>query len=297
MSKLAQIRLLTGLIVLFSGLMVFSNISQGLADGGIVLSVTSMTEFEAGQYPTVNGKVTDSNGNPLSNVEIQVNFPSRTKMTTTDSTGEFSSTSSVPSKSGQYVVAVYATKDKMGVNTQIEYKVKESQKVITPVEIPKAQEIKQNPSPENMLKKIEEQKISYAKQKVIAEDQQKLKEQRQNVQETLQKDLKSNEKQNEPYTARNAFLNFLKDIDNSVKSIFWNQFLFTEKITDKGQEAREKALNEGKTPLDAMKEFQKEASVTRNKVIEHNESINIKYGNATADIQNQFDDEGKIPRK
>jgi hypothetical protein len=297
MSKLNQLVLISGLIVLVSGLTGFAT-SQVWADGGIILSINSSSEFEAGQYPSISGKVTDSNGNSLSDVEVQANFPSRSIMTITDSTGKFSITTKIPAQPGEYVVKVYATKGKIGINTQISYQVKENRPIIIPTEIPKEiEELKQEPSSETILQQIEEQKINDIKQKALSEEQQIIKEQRLQGQIELKKDLKSDEKEQESRNPRNAFLSFLIDIDNSVKNIFWHQFLFTEKITNQGQIAKENALKEGKTPVEAMKMFQKEAAVTRNELIEQNKKINIEYGNATNDIQQQFDEKGKLPRE
>ncbi|MFB5608734.1 MAG: carboxypeptidase-like regulatory domain-containing protein [Nitrosarchaeum sp.] len=297
MSRLNQLALISGLIVLVSGLTGFAT-SQAWADGGIILSVNSLSEFKAGQYPSISGKVTDSNGNPLSDVEVQANFPSRSIMTITDSTGKFSITTKIPAQPGEYVVKIYATKGKMGINTQISYQVKENQPIIIPTDTPKEiEELKQEPSSETILQQIEEQKINDIKQKALSEEQQKIKEQRLQEQIDLKRDLKSDEKEQESHNPRNAFLSFLRDIDNSVKNIFWNQFLFTEKITNQGQMAKENALKEGKTPVEAMKMFQKGAAVTRNELIEENKRINIEYGNATNDVQQQFDEKGKLPRE
>jgi hypothetical protein len=43
-----------------------------------------------------------------------------------------------------------------------------------------------------------------------------------------------------------------------------------------------------------MKSFQKAAATTRNEIIEHNNKLNIEFGNATSSIQEQFDEQGKL---
>ena len=46
-----------------------------------------------------------------------------------------------------------------------------------------------------------------------------------------------------------------------------------------------------------MKVFQDEAAVTQKEVMEFNKKLSIKYGNATSDVQNLFDENGKLPRE
>ena len=96
-------------LVLLSGLLSLFFVSPVWAEQSLVFSANSISEFEIGQYPFINGKTVDSNGNPLSDVEIQANFPSRIITTTTNSTGEFSIVSSIPAELGEYTITIYAT--------------------------------------------------------------------------------------------------------------------------------------------------------------------------------------------
>ena len=273
-------------------------------ENSMVLSVNSLSVFEIEKYPFVNGIVTDSDGNPLSDVEIQVNFPFNTGMTTTDFEGEFSITSSIPAELGEYTVTVYATKDAMYLNTQLIYN------VMTQSEIAKnntnSKESHRTSSYDNskydllsrtILKEMEEQKKDNIKKEVSSDKQKEISEQRLEIHSKLKDDLKSFEEKNESHTSRNAFLKFLTDIDPSVKDLFWHQFLFTEERTDNALEAKEYALEEGKSSLEATKIFQQEAAISQNEIIEHNEELNIKYGNATYNVQERFDESGKFPRK
>ena len=72
----------------------------------------------------------------------------------------------------------------------------------------------------------------------------------------MAQDLKLSKKQQESHSPRNAFLKFLANVDSSFKTIFWQQFLFTEKITNDAREAKENALEEGKSTAEATKIFQ-----------------------------------------
>ena len=267
-----------------------------------------MAEFDVGQYPSIYGSATDYDGNPLPGVEIQANFPSRIIIATTDYAGEFSITSPVPAEVGTYTVTVYATKDKMSLNTQITYQIVDRQQ-ITASDISKSNLNSEYDTPKTnnydnskydlfsrtILEQIKEQKTEDAKKKILSEDQQRIIDQKLQIQTDLENDLKSFEKQNEFHNPRNAFLRFLADIDNSVKNIFWNQFLFTEKKTDDAQKAKVTALEEGKSSVEAMKIFQQKAAIAQNEIIEYNQNLSIKYGNTTSGVQASFDEENNPP--
>ena len=280
------------------------------AEESMMFSINSLAEFEIGQYPFIYGKITDYQGNPVSDVEIQANFPSRVIMTVTDSAGEFSVTSPIAAESGQYTVTVFATKDKMFADNQITYQVKEKQQLATSPYVPKEaaksvknipqannDDLKQDPLSRMILQQIKEQNANDEKQKAMTEEQQHIKKQRLQAQANVQKDLELSEKQHESHSPRNAFLRFLADIDYSVKNIFWQQFLFTEKLVNNAQESKQNALEEGKSSVEAMQVFQREAAVTQKELVEHNKNLSIKYGNATASVQEKFDEKGKLPRE
>ncbi len=244
------------------------------AEESMLFSVNSLSEFDVKEHPVIYGAATDSEGNPLSDVEIQANFPSRMIMATTDSAGEFSITYPITAELGEHTVTIYATKDKMYLSTQITYQIIDKQKIAeseiskkidsenTP-KISKYDNSKYDLHSRTILDKIEDQKKENEKKKVLSEEQQLIDKQRLQSHEDLEEDLESFEKQNEFYKPRNAFLRFLADIDHSVKNIFWNQFLFTEKKTEDAHIAKEIALEEGKTTLEATKIFQKEAAVSQ----------------------------------
>ena len=296
----------------------------------LVLTVNSESEYKVGQFPSITGLVTDSDGNPVSDVQIQASFPSRTMLISTNSSGEFSITSPIPTESGQYVVIISATKDKLFVDAKITYDVKDRKSVIPllilsqriessePIEltvknitqITKSDvslsmtrgitsniidnEIQLNPLSNTILPQIELQNQNEIKQKTSYEQSQNISDQKQKTAEAVSSDLKLLEKKNEANTPQNVFLEFLNDIDSSVKNIFWGQFSFTEKKTDQGLEAKEKALDEGKSSKEAMESFHKAATTTRNEIIELNNNLNIEFGNATSSTQEQFDEHGKL---
>ena len=247
--------------------------------------------------PFISGTTQDNNENPLSDVEIQINFPSQIIITTTDSKGEFSITSPVAAEPGEYVVTVYATKDTMNLKTQIKYQVIDYTRITTSDTSKNIEYEEKNSKINNydnskydlfsrtILDKVEEQKKEIAKNKILSEEQHLIAEQRFQMYEDLENDLKSFEKNNESHTPRNAFLRFLAHIDHSVKDIFWHQFLFTEEKTGDARVAKNNALEAGKSSIEATKIFQQEAAVTQSEIIEYNKYLSIKYGNSTSNAQ------------
>ncbi|MFB5607606.1 MAG: hypothetical protein ACE5RG_05830, partial [Candidatus Nitrosomaritimum yanchengensis] len=140
---------------------------------------------------------------------------------------------------------------------------------------------------------LEKQKISIQNQENTT---QSLKPQRQLAQNSLTADIEENSREVQIEKNKNSFANFVKTIDLLMHGIFWDQFDFTQKISDEAYEAKTSALEEGKTSLEATKVYQKTAAVPQKDVINYLEEINIKHGFANATIQEQFDDKGKFKR-
>jgi len=271
------------------------------AESSLLLTANSFSEFNIGENPLVFGNTTDYQGNPISDAEIQVGFPTRTIITTTNETGQFYVKSPAIDEPGNYTIYVTASKGLLYTDTQLFFSVSENNGINSLSGL----ESFENKTPRNvtgpkldllamMNDKMEEQKSVVANNDDLDEDS--LDEQRKVVQDNLEQDMKSFEKKHEPNSPRNAFLRFLTGIDTVVKNLFWQQFLFTEEITENAQEAKQEALNEGKTSVEATKVFQDEAAVTKQEIIEFNKKLNIEHANATNSTQEKFNELGKIER-
>lgn len=291
-------------MVLFFFMLGFFFVNTAWATDDFTFSINSLSEFKVGQYPFVHGKVVTLDDNPVSDVQIQVNFPSEKIKIATDSSGEFYVRSLIPAEIGEYTITVHAKKDNRYTNAQVTYQVLEnlstkSLKVTTPVkQIPKVIDGNVELDPfSKMIQQLEKQKTEDMERKTKIQELKQIDEQRRLAQIDLENDLKKSEKSNESYNPRNAFYKFIKDVDSSVRGIFWQQFLFTENLTKNAHDAKENALDEGKSSFEATKIFQEKAKVTQNEVIGFNKNLNIKYGNATSGVQEQFDVKGKLPRE
>ena len=290
-------------LVVFSVLVGIFFPSSVWAEESMVLSVNNMSEFKLGQQPTISGVVKDNQGNLLSDAEIQANFSSRIMTTLTDNSGQFSLVSPSPAtEEGEFQVTIYVTKDNLSLKTQITYQVKDIQnKLIVDLDKETSKEKSYDNSKYDLfsrtiLDKIEQQRTENSNKEILSKEQHQISEQRLEIKDNLSYEIKSLEEENESNSPRNAFLRFLVHIDHSVKDIFWNQFLFTEENTENARLAKENALQIGKSSLEATKIFQKEAAISQHEITQYNNYLNVKYGNATSTIQNQFNDNGKFSR-
>ncbi len=288
-------------IVLLSCMMGLFLANPAWAVEDFMLSINSLSEYEEGQHSMIHGKTITLDEEPVSKVLISVYFPSGIIKTSTNSTGQFSATSPIPVEIGEYDIVVYAKKDNRYTSAEITYKVTESKtkKIQEPVtKTPKISEKKIELDPfSKMLQEIEKQKKDEIKREKNIKERQEIEKGRQLAKEDLQNDLKESEKRNEPNSPRNVFYRFIQEVDSSVRAIFWQQFLFTEKISQQAHDAKEEALKDGKSSFEAMKIFQQEAAVTQKEIMDVNKNLSVKYGNSTLDVQNMFDENGKLPRE
>ena len=284
-------------LLLISLLVGLLGISTAWAIDDFLLSINSMSKFEAGHHPFVDGKTIDSQNNPVPGVTIQVVFPSETVTTTSNSDGKFSAMTQIPAELGEYTVTAYAKKDDKHGSAQLSYTVTASKYAHSVKSSKTENDTRYDPFSRMILQQIEEQQSEDTKKQERSEEQRRIDESRIQSEKDLQNDLKTSEKKQEFNSPRNAFLRFLSDVDNSFKNIFWQQFLFTEKITKEAQQAKQNALEEGMSSLEATRIFQQEAAVTQKEIIDHNKNISITYGNSTSYIQDQFNENGKMSRE
>ncbi|WP_457765037.1 hypothetical protein [Candidatus Nitrosopumilus sp. bin_68KS] len=288
-------------IVLLSCMMGLFLANPAWAVEDFMLTVSSLSEYEKGQHSTIYGETITLDDEPVSKVLISVYFPSGIIKTSTNSTGQFSVTSPVPVEIGEDNITVYAKKDNRYTSAEITYQVIESKtkKIQEPViktPIITDKKIELDPF-SKMIQEIEKQKNDEVKRETSIKEKQEIDKKRQLAKEDLQNDLKESEKRNESNSPRNVFYRFIQEVDSSVRAIFWQQFLFTEKISQHAQDAKEEALKDGKSSFEAMKIFQQEAAVTQKEIMDVNKNLSVKYGNSTLDVQDMFDENGKFPRE
>ena len=156
-----------------------------------------------------------------------------------------------------------------------------------------------NPFAIKIITEMEAQKLRYKQQQEQQEpiiQQDPLEEQRKIANSSLQKDLESMEKKYEYYTPQNAFARFVSSLDPTYQPIYWDQFQYMIAKVNLAKAARDSVLESGGSFYEAQQEYFKYASMPRVEMINVIEDLNVKYGFADQNIQDNFDSNGKLPR-
>ncbi len=157
-----------------------------------------------------------------------------------------------------------------------------------------------NPVLQDILEKIEFSKKQYLKsqeKKIVQDEHQKfINEQRIAVQESLNQELERMEKNYEEFTPRNAFAKYVSNLNATNHDIFWDQFDYLQAKISLAKDARDSVLNQGGTYFDAMKKYVEFAKMPKVEMQNIVRELNIKHNLADADIQSNFDVNGKLPR-
>jgi len=136
---------------------------------------------------------------------------------------------------------------------------------------------------EKKLKQIEENKKFLDQQRALADKE-------------LQNDLSKWVESLDPFAPRNAYTNFVSQINQTFQGLFWEQFNFTERKTNEGLVAMFQVLDNGGSEQEARKAFNQKAASSRAEIIKLNNDLNVKYGFADKKTQEQFNLAGKLPR-
>ena len=285
--------ILLGIGVLLGGIL---GVQDSFAEQLIKANSTSLT-YSVYQNPAIVGSLTDSSGNPISGVYVYSLFSSGKSADITDENGKFFLRSSEKYPPGEHFVEVYGRSDYSLTRTVVSFEVHEPV-VQKPETTPDLIPAKRGVSIVEMIDKVREYNLetqqtannTLEKNTTAFEPQQKL------VQNSSAVDFRENTREAIQEKNKNSFANFVKTLDLLMHGIFWDQFDFTQKISDTAYEAKTSALNNGKTSLEATKVYQETAAVPQKEVIDYIEEINIKHGFANATVQKQFDDNGKLNR-
>jgi hypothetical protein len=125
---------------------------------------------------------------------------------------------------------------------------------------------------------------------------QQVQEIRKTTQAKLVEDINRMNKDNEPYTPQNAFARFVTKKPADIQNIYWSMFNYQQEKIKSAKDVRDKILSDGEEKQDAWNTYYKISATSRAKIIELNKDFNVKYGNADKDVQNTFDEKGKLPR-
>lgn len=270
----------------------------------LIVSVSSTKpSYTINENPEISGIVTNSDGLPVVDAAVKITTSKGIVWRNTDESGKFDFEESKTITRGFYVVNILVTKnDDSGIATVV-YEVNGGHQEAKPVE--QVQTYTQNNTindpvasvltlqAEKILKQIAEEE---QKQKEFASQQKNLEEKRRLADESLLKDLERWDNDKLQYAPQNAFASFLSHVDEGVHAIFWAQFNLTKKISDEAHQAKLKAIEDGLSREDVLKVFQNKAAISRDQIIAHNNQIQIDAGISDKQIQEKFDNKGKLPR-
>jgi len=298
-----------GYTVILSLVMLSSIVSYAYSTSGDLVTTAwpLNNPLDDGEFPIIVGNVKDQAGNPVSGVQVKISFASETVTSITNNVGSFYIETKTPAQPGDYTVTVISTKEGYEMNViSISYFVNGIPPTIPEFDVTTIYQVptlleegfSKNPLSQIILKHMEDvqkqQEEAEKKQIEIEKHKNFIDEQRKISQNILKEDLSSYEKEFEFYAPRLAFDRFVQGVDETVQVIFWGQFNLTEKQHNEAYAAKQTALENGETSVNAMKVFQRKAAISRNEIVEYNSELNIKYGLADESSQRYFDNDGKL---
>ncbi len=282
--------------------LLFHNAYATLPLGSLVVTVhPEKSPIESNEIPVLIGTVTNQASKPIQDAEVSINTADGIFETQTDVNGTFTYQYPGTVSPAEYLVNVKAQKDgyQPGLSSTTFFVNGIPQHIYTSNTV-SGNVTAQDPVASKILKNIELAKQLQAEQdakiKQVEEEKQFQESQRALADQQLQIDLQSWFAQFNPFTPRNAYAEFVSQVNQTVQSIFWGQFNFTEQKTNDGLAAMNYTLENGGSREDARKAFIQNASSSRTEIVQVNKDLNIKYGHADKDVQSRFDKYGNIPR-
>ena len=286
------------LAMMVSTILVFHAAYAMVPIGSLVITAKpEKSPIESNEIPVIVGIVTNQASKPIQNVQVSINTADGIYQTSTDINGTFRYQYPGAVSPAQYLVNIKAQKDgyQPGLASTTffvsgipqYYSKSENNTRDDPAKSQTLQKIemakKLQAQQDAKLQQIEEEKKLQANQKALADQQ-------------LQIDLQNWFDQFNPFTPRNAYAEFVSQVNQTVQGIFWGQFNFTEQKTNDGLAAMNYTLQNGGSNEDARKAFIQNASSSRTEIVQVNKDLNIEYGHADKDVQNRFDKYGNIQR-
>jgi hypothetical protein len=226
-------------------------VQDSFAEQLIKANPTSLT-YSIYQNPAVAGIITNDYGDPLSQVYVYSYFSSGKAEDLTDGNGKFFLRSSEKYSPGEYSIEVYARSESSLSRNVVSFEVLEPKAPETKT-TPQLTQAKRGLSIAEMMEKAR----SYNSEKpqttikTLEKNTTSLEPQRMLAQDSLTSDIRENSREELQEKNKNSFANFVKTLDLLMHGIFWDQFDFTQKISDEAYEAKTSALKEGKTSLEA----------------------------------------------
>ena len=293
------------LAIILSSILLIHAVYAQVPMGNLVVTVKpEKNPLESSEIPVLVGTVTDQANKPIGNATVDVSTSYGTFIISTDNDGKFIYNYSSPVNPAQYLVNVKAQKAGYGVGLASTTFFVYGTPTLSPPQYGSktvsGDKINQDPIASKILKNVEIAKKQQAEQdanmKKIEEEKKIVDNQRAIANQQLQIDLQDWFAQLNPFTPRNAYAAFVSQVNQNVVSIFWGEFNFTEQKTNDGLAAQHQVLQKGGSNDQARNALIQNASSSRSEIAKINNDLNVKYGNASKNVQSKFDKFGNLPR-
>ena len=157
--------------------------------------------------------------------------------------------------------------------------------------------IKNDPFLLEILENIEKSKKEFAETQQQNVQEKLLNEQRSMAKDILEKELEQMFKDNEDFTPLNSFNRFLDKVSNDgSKIIFKGLFNYQQEKVETARNAMKEVFKNGGSLTDARNAYHEAAKIPRTDMIQLVRELNIEVGFSDASIQQNFNNEGKLPR-
>lgn len=175
--------------------------------------------------------------------------------------------------------------------------------IIPPIladEIKATDQIKKNPAMIEMLKKIELSKKILAQlqegKKIDNTKTLQMQEIRSRVKASLDEQVNRMNNDFEAHNSQNAFARFVSKKPSEIQPIYQGMFDYQQEKISLAKAERDRILAGGGKFQDAWDAYYKISATKKVKLVQLNKDYNIRYANANSNIQNMFDEKGKLPR-
>ena len=174
-------------------------------------------------------------------------------------------------------------------------------------EIKVAPHLKKNPLAMKIIAEMEAQKLRYkqqqeqgfsvsVKQVQISPKQTEIEENKMIAKQRLADRLEDLREKYKEFTPKASFARFVDKKPEYTHGVFWGMFDYMQGKVDAGRAAMKEVVDNGGSLREARDAYFEKASTTRVQLIQVTKDLNIQHGLADKDIQDTFDEYGKLPR-
>ncbi len=168
-----------------------------------------------------------------------------------------------------------------------------------------ADHLKNNPLAIKIITEMEAQKLRYkqeqgfqvsVKQVLVSSEQAELEQNKIIAKQRLADRLEDLMDKYKEYTPKASFARFVEKKPEYTHGVFWGMFDYMQGKVDAARAAMKQVIDNGGSLREARDAYFKNASTTRVQLIQVTKDLNMQYGLANKEVQDTFDEYGKLPR-